>query len=143
MPPSDAEAFLRLAERLVAQDQSEAAYRTAISRAYYACHLVGRESTWLRGWFNPTLTGADHAGLIRVLNNRVTWYRELDRLRRLRERADYHIEAVERARGPIPCEFCALWRVPSNLVTDRHWGQAQSLAAYVLPHLRQITPMSS
>ena len=42
--PLDPELFLGQARRLANDAENEADYRSAISRAYYACHLVARDA---------------------------------------------------------------------------------------------------
>ena len=42
--PLDPELFLGQARRLERDAENEADYRSAISRAYYACHLVARDA---------------------------------------------------------------------------------------------------
>ena len=42
--PLDPELFLGQAQRLARTAENEADHRSAISRAYYACHLVARDA---------------------------------------------------------------------------------------------------
>lgn len=133
----DAGEFFALAERIALQEISESAYRTAISRSYYACHLVGRESATLKGWLSPSYSGADHMGLVRVLQSHgVPVSARLQALLRLREHADYHVEA---ARQPS-CEHCRNWSGSLLLVDEHQWQQARDITIYILPRLRAIAP---
>ena len=47
--PLDPNCFLDQARRLANDAENEADYRSAISRAYYACHLVARDALF-RVW---------------------------------------------------------------------------------------------
>ena len=61
MPVFDPDEFFRFANQLVQDNPNEAALRSAISRAYYACHLVARDQ----------LFGVDHAGLTSGARKRI------------------------------------------------------------------------
>ena len=64
--PFDARDFSSLALWLVENRTSEASLRTAISRTYYAAHLLAvrkPKNNWV-----PTGKGEDHRGVIRTLN---------------------------------------------------------------------------
>jgi hypothetical protein len=61
MPPFDPYDFFRLAEQLAKDADNEAAQRSAISRAYYACHLTARDRIY----------GLDKAGLSRAVRRRI------------------------------------------------------------------------
>lgn len=84
--------FLRLASRMAA-DSTEADWRTAVSRAYYAAfHVARRLAADLR--FTVPRADRAHQYLVFRLSNSGTAVveqagRELENLRRLRNRADY------------------------------------------------------
>jgi uncharacterized protein (UPF0332 family) len=84
----------------------EASLRTAVSRVYYAGHLLAVQRLMQKGW-KPKGTGADHRGVIRELRARRT--RNLgDRLEQLlilREHADYHLEVTDTVRNR-DCKYC-------------------------------------
>ena len=44
--PLDPELFLGQAQRLAETAENEADYRSAVSRAYYACHLIARDALY-------------------------------------------------------------------------------------------------
>lgn len=123
----DASDFLDLAERIVLQETTEAAFRTAISRSYYACHLLGRESTRLKGWFAPRHSGEDHRALLRVLRAHVSWSSQMDLLLKLREHADYHVDARPTTPGSPICQHCAAWNASAA------WDDARELPTSSCP----------
>jgi len=91
--PFDPADFLRLAQALSeAQSSAEAEFRSAASRTYYAVFLEARERLINRGQLAPNRTGAGHLAVGRALRfrNRLVG-NEFDRLRRLRNRADYDV----------------------------------------------------
>ena len=92
MAPFDWGDYLALAEELAARGGDEAAQRSAISRAYYAA--LGRASDLLRAEGREVSPLRTHSVVWRAFKNsadsrRFTVGVNLDRLRRLRERADY------------------------------------------------------
>ncbi len=94
--------FLELARRLTAGEQddlSEARYRTAISRAYYAAFNRCRELAVRSGW-QSSRSSRDHRDLVDWLVNEKGEYilaRELSELRSARNDADYHASALTAA----------------------------------------------
>jgi len=122
MPTFDAQEFMGLAITVASSEPNEAGYRTAINRAYYACHLVGRDSTAKKGWFEPKHTYEDHSGLLRALQDHdVPWRPKLRDLRELREHADYH----------------------THLEVNRAtWERAKLIAQDILPRLKNIAPQA-
>jgi hypothetical protein len=89
----DPREFLELAKNLVSGDTpTQAQLRTAVSRAYYATHLAGRERLSETGKFSASGTGEDHLNVIAVLKSMDgALGDQLDRLRILRNRADYNL----------------------------------------------------
>jgi len=91
--PFDPEQFLALAHDLARTDGAgEAAFRSAISRAYYAVFLKARASLEHSGQLQPTYTGRDHALIIAALRaDGGAQGDQLDKLRQDRARADYRL----------------------------------------------------
>ena len=85
--------FLRLAERL-ALAKDEAWHRTSVSRAYYACFLKAREALRSRGYIF-TDGPEDHRLTVRYLREAIGRKADkLDRLRFMRNKADYDVAEV-------------------------------------------------
>ena len=85
--------YLEVAEHLVARD-GEGYWRSAVSRAYYAVFCATRDALEERRGVRFPQTGDAHGEVVRALRgDRATSVsdmgRGLDRLRRLRNRADY------------------------------------------------------
>jgi len=98
--------WLDLADGLGGGAESQARYRTAISRYYYACHLEGVRSTTDADLFEPEGDATDHEKLIAALEGSGghSWQiGGLKRLRRMRNHADYHVDSPDGSRG---CEIC-------------------------------------
>ena len=100
--PLDPELFLGQAQRLARDAENEADYRSAISRAYYACHLTARDALFgvdARGGKRPS-----HWAVINSVDKvpgRRRDARKLRGLKWMREVADYitdslHPEVQER-----------------------------------------------
>ena len=144
--PSD---FLSLAQSLGAT-QNEASQRTAISRAYYSCHLTARDQ--LYGVDGVGLTNTvkkrlargkvgDHTAVILAVaqNPHLGMGRaknladELGQLKALRETADYIRDSGSSAASNIFTKYS---------VSD--WSSltraAMGLASNVLPKLRRLRP---
>lgn len=91
--------FLELARRLTVGEQddlSEARYRTAVSRAYYAAFNRCRELAVRSGW-RPSGRSRDHRELVDWLAKKKGKYilaRELSELRSVRNDADYDASAA-------------------------------------------------
>ncbi len=83
--------WLTTAARLGTDTRDEASRRTAAGRLYYAVWLKSLLSLEARQLYTRNQSRDDHSGVIRVLkqNRRVTVGESLQRLSRLRERADY------------------------------------------------------
>lgn len=92
--PLDPEMFLGQARRLERGAENEADYRSAISRAYYACHLVARDAL-----FGVDAGGGRRPSHWQVINSldkvpRRQDARLLQTLKRMREVADYITDAL-------------------------------------------------
>jgi hypothetical protein len=131
--PFDAAEFNNLALWLVEQRTDESSLRTAISRVYYAGHLLAVQALKRKRGWEPKGTGDDHGRVIRELRAGTTrgLSDRLDQLRMLREHADYHLEASESVsnRG---CSFCKRIRESSKSAGDQnvtldHWQNAKEV----------------
>lgn len=92
-PFFDPEEFLRLGSGLALHGTTEAMWRSAIGRLYYAVHLKARETLAASGW--PLPTENVHAAVIDELINRRHLQVNLVRsLKRLRIDADYTLDAT-------------------------------------------------
>ncbi len=134
----NAQEFLQLGLRLVDYEPNEAGYRTAINRAYYACHLIGCESTAKKGWFKPRYTFRDHADLWRALKQHTPWWNKLRVLYELREHADYHIDPPQQSLNS--CPYCDDKTDTTALVDENTWIIARDIANDILPRLKNIMP---
>ncbi len=134
--------FYELAQWLVDQRIDESSLRTAISRVYYAAHLIALEKLVQKNW-TPKGRGEDHGGVIRELRTRK--FRQLgDRLKRLlelREHADYHLEASLTVRN-LYCSFCRQIRDSNNqtaqIVSRNHWDEVSYLGNKCVPLLEKL-----
>ena len=70
MADFEPKAFLELASQITSQYKTQAAYRCAIGRAYYACFLTGRDCLSKKGWFDPSESAHDHSAVRRALTER-------------------------------------------------------------------------
>lgn len=137
----DPDDFQRLADWLAAQRTDEASVRTSISRLYYSAHLIATHRAFMKGWFLPTGRGGDHGAVIRALRNKIGRVRadQLERLRELRDHADYHLDC---AQGPFndDCEICEELRESSasEAVTSKQWQEASEIGARFLPLIRKL-----
>lgn len=135
----NAQEFLQLGLRLVSYEPNEAGYRTAINRVYYACHLIGCESTARKGWFSPKYSGEDHSGLCRTLSSYTNWGSKLRTLYELREHADYHIDPTQQPPSSR-CPYCDGKTDTTALVDENTWIIARDIANDILPRLQSIMP---
>ena len=150
MPVFDPADFFTLAQALITDSSSEASVRSAIGRAYYACYLTARDE--LYGIDATRLTNSEKKRLVpkspsvhgavrvAVATNRnlkpgkaKRLADQLSQLFELRKLADYERDSL----GPgITQGFGA------HGVSD--WAglshQAMSIAANLLPELRQLRP---
>ena len=130
----DAQEYLQLSLRLVGYEPNEAGYRTAINRVYYACYLIGCETTARKGWFIPEYSANDHSRLRKALR-RTNLASKLLALYRLREHADYHIDSQQQ---PASCEYCKNETDIAPLVDEDTWIRAKAIAEDALPLLQKI-----
>ncbi len=85
--------FLSLAMTLTGGNEADR--RTALSRSYYAAFLQARENLAGAGVITPTGRGEDHRIVIRALRSRdLATGNMVDRLRKLRARADYNLTST-------------------------------------------------
>ena len=93
--PLDPELFLIQARRLASGAENEADHRSAINRAYYACHLVARDALFgvdAGGGGRPS-----HWAIIKAVAGRRGGEEDADELRklkRMREIADYVTDSL-------------------------------------------------
>ena len=132
--PLDPELFLGQAERLARDAENEADYRSAISRAYYACHLTARDALFgvdAGGGRRPS-----HWAVINSVNKVPGLHRDARRLRRLkwmREVADYITDSLH----PEVRRAFEESRVPDWAgLAARMLGVAGAL----IPRLRRLPP---
>ena len=109
------EEFRRIATSLVLGDSSEASFRTAINRLYYAVFLATREALGISG--SRTIHGRVYGELRRY--DRLAGER-LQRLFELRLLADYVLDVADPLRND--------WQ--------RNYQMARRLANFVLERLR-------
>ena len=130
----DPELFLGQAMRLARGAENEADHRSAISRAYYACHLVARDALFgvdARGGKRPS-----HWAVINSVDkvpNRHHDARLLHALKRLREIADYVTDSTH----PEIQRLFAKNRV-SNW--EGLAAAALAVADALIPRLRRLQP---
>ena len=135
----NAQEFFQLGLRLASCEPNEAGYRTAINRAYYACHLIGCESTARKGWFTPQYTFRDHRGLWQALKQHTPWWNKLRVLYELREHADYHVDPTQQPPNNV-CSYCDGKTDTTALVDENTWIIARDIANDILPRLQSIMP---
>lgn len=112
--PFDPAGFFELAQELAAPGASEARLRTAVARTYYAVFLVAREK------LGVTTQDDVHSTVIGQVKAR---YRvagdQLDKLRRLRRRADYELD-------------------PTSPNWQADWTTTLEVATHLLPNIRTM-----
>ena len=132
--PLDPELFLGQARRLTRNAENEADYRSAISRAYYACHLVARDALFgvdARGGRRPS-----HWAVINSVGkvpSRRYDARLLHALKRLREIADYVTDSTH----PEIQRLFAKNRVST---WEGLAAAALAVADALIPRLRRLPP---
>ena len=132
--PLDPELFLGQARRLTRGAENEADYRSAISRAYYACHLVARDALFgvdAGGGRRPS-----HRAIIGIVAGIEGHDDDADGLRLLktmREVADYVTDSLH----PEVQRLFA-----KNRVSDWEGLAAAALgvAGALVPRLRRLPP---
>ena len=132
--PLDPELFLNQAQRLERTAENEADHRSAINRAYYACHLTARDALFgvdARGGRRPS-----HWAVINSVDRAPGLHRDARRLRELkamREIADY---VTDSSHPDVQGVFA------ENRVSD--WAglvaRALAIAEALIPHLRTLPP---
>ena len=140
--PFAAKDFYTLAIWLTQQRVDEASLHTAISRVYYAGHLLGVQRLRQKGW-EPKGSGDDHSGVIRELNRGRTRRLAIDlrELLELREHADYHVEAADTVHNQ-DCKFCKqireLFSSAEPVVNSKHWEKVQEISQGLWPLLERL-----
>ena len=128
--------FFDQAERLAQSGASEEDYRTAVSRAYYACHLTARNRLFgvdARDW-DASGKRPSHVTVIGAVREALAIREVLEGMGRLkvaRERADYVCD-------PLHPEVRELF---DDFAVDGWAGMAHeaiTLARDLLPHLRGL-----
>jgi uncharacterized protein (UPF0332 family) len=117
--PLDPHDFLTLARELAGQNDEQGRLRTAVGRAYYALFLIAREKTHIMA------KRETHEKVIQALK-KTPGYRptadQLDKLRRLREVADYELAPKD----------------PTDSNWKRNWSKVENFVAAILPKLESL-----
>lgn len=116
--PFDPEEYFRFAREIAATSQSEAALRSAVSRAYYAVFLLARERMDVR------VTARAHESVIRRLaeDGHVFLASLLGTIRSFRELADYSL-APDR---------------PDHQSWEETWLRVERHVAHLIRELRRL-----
>ena len=132
--PLDPKLFLFQAQRLAWTAENEADYRSAVSRAYYACHLVARDALFgvdAGGGRRPS-----HWAVINSADRAPGWHQDarwLRELKAMREAADY---VTDSSHPDVQRVFA------ENRVAD--WASlaewALAIADALIPRLRTLPP---
>ena len=132
--PLDPELFLGQARRLANDAENEADYRSAISRAYYACHLAARDALFgvdAGGGRRPSHWTI--IGIVAKIEGHDIDANELWVLKRMREVADYVTDSLH---PEVQEQFGA------SRVSD--WAglaaRALAVAGALVPRLRRLPP---
>ena len=134
----DPDRFFAQAERLAQFGEGEEDHRSAISRAYYACHLTARDrmfgvdgANWGTQGRRPShyavIAAAAKFPLIGIDSDR------FERLKLMREKADY-------LRDPAHPEVASLFARYSIGSWSELAGEALVIARDLLPRLRRLLP---
>ncbi len=132
--PLDPERYLVQAQRLAGTAEDDADYRSAINRAYYACHLVARDALFgvdAGGGKRPS-----HWAVIKAVAGHRGGEEDADdlrKLKRMREIVDY---VTDSSHPEVQAVFAA------SLVSD--WASladwALAIAGALIPRLRALPP---
>ena len=130
--PLDPELFLGQARRLAWTAENEADHRSAVSRAYYACHLVARDALFgvdARGGRRPS-----HWAVIDSVAK--TEENDADRLRRLKRMCEVADYVTDSSHPDVQRVFA------NSRVSD--WAslaaRALAVAGALIPRLRALQP---
>ena len=132
--PLDPELFLGQAQRLANDAENEADYRSAISRAYYACHLVARDALFgvdAGGGRRPS-----HWAVIRSVAGDEGSEEDgggLRRLKRMREVADYVTDSLHP-------EVRRVFERSQVVDWEGLAAAALAVAGETIPRLRRLPP---
>lgn len=135
------EDFYRTALRIACDQPDESAWRTAISRVYYACYLAARNQLMIQGWrfqgrrsvheqVTQEYRRRGHSGIRNMLR----------RLKYLRIHADYHLHAARMPTVNDTCRLCQTRRrgAARPAVDEALWLQAEKSASQLLADLAAI-----
>ena len=132
--PLDPELFYVQAERLARDAENEADYRSAVGRAYYACHLVARDALFgvdARGGRRPSHWAV--IGIVAAIEGHDDDANGLRLLKMMREVADY---VTDSSHPEVRRAF------EESQVED--WeglaAAALAVAGEVIPRLRRLPP---
>ena len=118
----------------------EVAIRTAISRTYYAAHLLAREALFKKGWSPPY--GEVHGAVLAELRkrNKTRLAGDLATLQRLRNHADYHIECNSGHSSNVCrlCEQVAKMASSPVVVNADHWRETTKVAPGLIDLLKKF-----
>lgn len=140
--PFTARDFYDLALWLVQQRTDEVSLRTAISRVYYAGHLLAVQRLMRKGW-EPRGAGEDHGRVLQELRSRRTRNLAgmLDQLREFRDHADYHLDTSDTVRNQR-CKLCKQLRelltTSEPVVNRNHWEEAKEVSERLFPLLEKF-----
>ncbi len=140
--------FFRLGQRLLQTWNDEETHRTAIGRAYYACHLIardamfGQDKKYLTGTLKKRILGhrgGDHDTIVKAiavhprvpLGSLKTLSDQLGELKDARVQADYYCDPAH----PGTLKLFTKYQV-------KDWNQLAhatlAIASHVLPNLKGI-----
>ena len=132
--PLDPELFYVQSERLVRDAENEADYRSAINRAYYACHLVARDALFgvdAGGGRRPSHRAI--IGIVAKIEGHDEDANGLRLLKAMREVADYVTDSSHpEVRRAFEEGLVAGWEGLA--------AAALAVAGEVVPRLRRLPP---
>jgi hypothetical protein len=148
---SDPLDFFRLGEPLVTNGSSEAEYRTAIGRSYYACLLLARDQLFgtdgrqITAQVRTQIAGARNAGSHEVIIKAVAQNSHLRRAQakrlsdQLSELKDMRVQ-VDYFRNPLHRGTVSIFAAYGVGDWSGLANAAMALASNLLPSLRQLQP---
>ena len=132
------EGFYRIALRITRDHSDESAWRTAISRVYYACYLAARNHLMLQGWqFQGRRSVHEQVAQEYQRRGHTGIRNMLRRLKYLRIHADYHHHAARMPTVNDTCRLCQARRRGEvrPAVDEALWLQAEKTASQLLSDL--------
>ena len=137
----DPETFYHFSVWIVEKNPDEASLRTAISRVYFAAHLIALQKMIDKNWLQPKGSGDDHGAVISQLKlRRRTQGDRLVHLLTLRQHVDYHMDTAQMPWNE-KCEHCKKQRESSPTqpgVVLSHWLDAKEVSDHLLPLLKKL-----